>query len=351
MMKGTYRTPALGLVDVLRRAQGDGLGLIGLGPMESSYRLIATDSRWCLRDYGGPSSAPCVLIVAAPIKRPYIWDLAPTASTIRCCLCRHVHVYLLEWNPPSPSYPEAGLEEYADRAIAAAIAAVSRVRRGERPFLLGHSLGGTLAAIHAALDPERIQGLVLVGTPLCFGPRTSLFRDRIVSIAPASISAWGIVPGSVISQLSACALPETFIWARASAAVSNLADFKALWLQARIERWAMDEVALPGALVHQVLEWLFRQDRFYRESLAVRRRTLGPSSMRSPTLVAVNMADEIAPPPTIQPFIERLAPGQAHCVQYAGEASIGLQHLGLLVGRRAHAHVWPKIVAWLNAHC
>jgi hypothetical protein len=24
-------------------------------------------------------------IIAAPIKRPYIWDLAPSASAIRCC--------------------------------------------------------------------------------------------------------------------------------------------------------------------------------------------------------------------------------------------------------------------------
>jgi len=27
-----------------------------------------------------------------------------------------------------------------------------------------------------------------------------------------------------------------------------------------------------------------------------------------------------------------------------------LQHLGVLVGRQAHAQVWPEIISWLKAH-
>jgi hypothetical protein len=27
-----------------------------------------------------------------------------------------------------------------------------------------------------------------------------------------------------------------------------------------------------------------------------------------------------------------------------------LQHLGILVGRQAHARVWPEIIAWLKGH-
>jgi polyhydroxyalkanoate synthase len=37
-----------------------------------------------------------VLIVAAPIKRPYIWDLTPAVSAIRYCLGAGLRVYLLE---------------------------------------------------------------------------------------------------------------------------------------------------------------------------------------------------------------------------------------------------------------
>jgi hypothetical protein len=27
-----------------------------------------------------------------------------------------------------------------------------------------------------------------------------------------------------------------------------------------------------------------------------------------------------------------------------------LQHLAILVGRQARAHVWPEIISWINTH-
>jgi hypothetical protein len=91
------------LIDVVRRAQGIALGALGLDPDECPYRIIRSAPCWRLRDYAdaGHDPSPALLIVAAPIKRPYIWDLAPSASAIRCCLRQRLHVYLLEWMPAS----------------------------------------------------------------------------------------------------------------------------------------------------------------------------------------------------------------------------------------------------------
>jgi polyhydroxyalkanoate synthase len=36
-------------------------------------------------------------------------------------------------------------------------------------------------------------------------------------------------------------------------------------------------------------------------------------------------------------------------IEYPGESGVSLQHLGILVGRQAHADVWPEIIYWLNA--
>jgi polyhydroxyalkanoate synthase subunit PhaC len=74
------------LIDTLRQIQGDGLGRLGLGPTECRYRIVATGARWRLRAYVGGSAGPSLLIVAAPIKRPYIWDLADSVSVVRRCL-------------------------------------------------------------------------------------------------------------------------------------------------------------------------------------------------------------------------------------------------------------------------
>jgi polyhydroxyalkanoate synthase len=72
-------------------------------------------------------------------------------------------VYLLEWLPPAHGDGNDGLEEYADHAISEAAARISSETRGTKPFLLGHSLGGTFAAIFGALDPQSVRGLVLLG--------------------------------------------------------------------------------------------------------------------------------------------------------------------------------------------
>jgi len=77
--------------DIIRRAQGDVVGAFGLDPNECSYQTIASRSHWRLRDYGGEGQSRSLLIVAAPIKRPYIWDLTPSTSAIRFCLRRGLH--------------------------------------------------------------------------------------------------------------------------------------------------------------------------------------------------------------------------------------------------------------------
>jgi poly[(R)-3-hydroxyalkanoate] polymerase subunit PhaC len=35
-------------------------------------------------------------------------------------------------------------------------------------------------------------------------------------------------------------------------------------------------------------------------------------------------------------------------IEYPGEVGVCLQHLGILVGRQAHAAVWPEIISWLD---
>jgi len=211
-------------IDAFRRVQGEALGLLGFGPNECDYHVILSGSHWRLRKYADYDGQSSLLIVPAPIKRPYIWDLAPSISVVRYCLDRHFGVYLLEWMPPLANGKQAGLADYADRAISECVARVSHESQGSRPFLIGHSLGGTLAAIYCALEQESVRGLVLLGAPLCFAPKSSQFRDGLVSLFPRMLHEAEIVPGSLLSQVSALACPDAFVWARLRDAVHSIAD-------------------------------------------------------------------------------------------------------------------------------
>lgn len=337
-------------VDALRQMQGKALGALGLDPEELPYQTADCGRYWRLRDYGGKSDSPPLLIVAAPIKRPYIWDLAPSASAIGHCLQQGLHVYLIEWIPASPSAGNNGLDECVD-AISQCAARIAGKQSGAKPFLAGHSLGGTLAAIHSAAAGDGILGLVLFSAPLCFQPEMSRFRDALVSLIPSALSAEeGPFPGSLLSHMSALASPDTFIWSRQADAALSAADPQALEIHARVERWALDEVPVPGKLVHQIVDRLYRHNCFCRGDLKVKGRRLGPAAVTLPTLAVVNTADEIAPPTSVKPFLDAMPTMDVRIIEYAGEVGVGLQHLAILIGRQAHTVVWPEIIAWIWSH-
>jgi polyhydroxyalkanoate synthase subunit PhaC len=334
--------------DTARRAQASALDVLGLGPHECDFEVISTGPHWRLRRYGGPDT-PALLIVPAPIKRPYIWDLTPSVSAVRYCLHRGVGVHLLEWMPPADGKECAGLGEYAGHAISACVRSVANATGGARPFLIGHSLGGTLAAIFCALEPLSAQGLILLGAPLCFEQASSRFRDALISIVPTALSETDIVPGSLLSQVSAVASPDTFLWSRWLDAVLSLTDPTAADLHVRVERWALDEVALPGKLVNHIVQWLYRENRLCRGTLSVCNTTVGPARVRTPLLATVNAADEIAPLASVAPFVDQMATKDTQIIACPNEVGVGLQHLGMLAGRQSYVQVWPQIISWVKA--
>jgi len=258
-----------------------------------------------------------------------------------------LHVHLLEWMPASPHAGNCGIDDYV-LAIAEAVETITAVAQGAKPYLIGHSLGGTLAAIYGAFLPESIKRLVLLGAPLCFERSESHFRDALVTLVPRNVSDSDPFPGSLLSYASALASPGTFVWSRLTDAVMSIADPLAMEIHARVERWALDEIPLPGKLVHHIVDWLYRENRFFRGVLKISGKFVGPSSLSVATLAVINTADDVAPPISVRPFADAMAE-KVRIIEYPGERGVCLQHLGILVGRHAQAHIWPQILSWLKS--
>jgi len=82
--------------------------------------------------------------------------------------------------------------------------------------------------------------------------------------------------------------------------------------------------------------------------LKIREKFIGPSSLSVETLAVVNTTDDVAPPISVRPFADAMAE-EVRIIEYGGERGVCLQHLGILVGRQARAHVWPEIISWLKS--
>lgn len=98
----------------------------------------------------------------------------------------------------------------------------------------------------------------------------------------------------------------------------------------------------------QILEWLYREDRFCRQTLTLRNKTVGPSRLAVPTLAVANTSDRIAPPNSVSEFLNAMPAQYGHLITYAGETGVCFQHVALLVGRAAQAMLWPEIVSWMK---
>jgi polyhydroxyalkanoate synthase len=79
--------------------------------------------------------------------------------------------------------------------------------------------------------------------------------------------------------------------------------------------------------------------------LKIGERVIGPEDIAVPTLVVVNSADAVAPLESFRPIAE--ASQHIEIVESPEETGVCFQHLEVLVGRQAHALVWPRIIDWM----
>jgi polyhydroxyalkanoate synthase len=333
---------ALSSVDAFRRIQGRLLDRAGLAPQPVPSRIELTTPAFRLRSYEAVANRPPVLIVAAPIKRAYIWDLAPHASPVRLLMDAGWAVHLLEWLDPDPADADAGLDRFVKR-IGAAVDAI-----GGTPVLLGHSLGGTLAALFAARYPQRVGGLALLEAPLHFGPDAGAFAPVVAASPPVDwlTEGFGLVPGSFLDLVTTAAAPREFVLERyADSWVSAVHGQLRLHLQ--VLRWTLDECALPGRLVADVVEQLYRHDQFQRGELMIAGARVGPGTLSMPLLNVIDPLDEAIPASAIVPFHEAAPSRDKQLLEYRGEPGTALRHVGVLVGHAALTTTWPRIIDWM----
>lgn len=313
--------------DRARRQLGNGMDTLGLGHEETPFREVLTAPSFTLKAYHNDRVAgPVLLIVPAPIKRGYIWDLDPTVSVVRACLRRGLRVYLLDWASPGREAQALGLDAYADRFIGDCVNRACSETGEKRLFLAGHSFGGTLATLFAARHPERVAGLVLLGAPLHFGPHVGAI-DTVIAAAPR-LSLPPLVPGSFMSAAAWSAAPVAFEWAREWDLLRCWGNPQALLTHWRVERWTLDETPMTQRLAEDVIERLYHQDHFLRGKIILGGSRVSPSDIRVPLLAVIDPRCRVVPPQAVLPFYRAVASADKTLLRYPGDTGVALQAPG-----------------------
>jgi polyhydroxyalkanoate synthase len=341
-------------LDAARRRSGRALEAAGFGPRPTPSTLLDVAPGVRLHTYPAAVDGPPVLLVPAPIKRSYIWDLDPAASVVAHAIRRGLRPFLVEWCERPPDEPRPGLEHYADTLLGACLDAVTERTGASRVAVAGHSLGGTLSAILTARRPERVAGLALLEAPLRFGAAGSF--APFVATTPAAVVAHlaaGGVPGAFLDVVSALAAPREFaVQPRMDllrSLLDGLTDPEPLRTHLRVLRWAGDEFRMPGPLFRDIVERLYRDDAFAGGTLSVAGRRVGPDTLTAPLVTVVAPRSAVIPPASVVPVHEAAAAADKLLLDYPGDVGVALQHVGVLIGRRAHGELWPRILDRLAA--
>jgi polyhydroxyalkanoate synthase len=341
---------ALKNMDRSRQARGELLERAGYGPQETPFTVLHSEPGLNLRRFDDAADGPAVLLVPAPIKRSYIWDLAPELSVVRRWMAQGYRVYLAEWTLLPDDGADFGLGDYGDRLLSSCQRAIERDSGKPSLTVVGHSLGGILAAIYTCLHADKVDATILLESPLHFERGSCCFRP-LVDAAPDArriADSFGQVPGVFLNMMSAMAEPQAFGWERMTDRWLSLGNPQAMATHMRVERWTHDEFPLPGRLFTELVEDLYRNDAFMQGELEIGGRRIGPQDLRAPLVSVVDPRSKVIPEAALAPFHEAASSRRKCLLHYEGDVGVNLQHVGVLVGNSAHARIWPAIFDWLD---
>lgn len=247
-------------------------------------------------------------------------------------------------------YPKE-FDDYVDSDLPALIDFVRRLSRHDKVFVVGHSLGATIAYAAAHEQQPYLKGLVSIAGPCHFGRGVPLLRGLAMVLGPLQkvFRVEGLLPDYfLVDLIGVLASP-----------VINLIDHPLnrvldhIWLPGSIERDILLErvglgfdrtgTAVIGILVRWADSGEFHdanRERDFEERLG---------EVEVPALFVTGDRDTAVPWPSVEGAFHNLRGPDKTWREFGKERDgVSFGHCDLICGREAPRVVWPVIGAWLK---
>jgi polyhydroxyalkanoate synthase len=312
-------------------------GLAGLRAYQAAERpapvppmpVAARAGRAVLRDYGGAGRP--VIVVPSLINTHDVLDLLPDTSLLRWLATQGVRPLLVDWGSPAPGERDLSIAGHVETLLLPLVEAI-----GADAALAGYCLGGTMALAAAAIRPP--AALVTIAAPWRFAGFPDESRQGLADLweqARPGAEAMGLMPLEVLQtafwRLDPRRTVEKFIaFGRAGRSPEATRLFVAL------EDWANGGAPLTPAAGREMAEDFFRDDRPGSGRWRVAGKAIDPAALACPLLDIVSSTDRIVPAASA---VSGTGVGEAR--------TLGLGHVGMIVGGRARATLWHPLAQWL----
>jgi polyhydroxyalkanoate synthase len=284
-----------------------------------------------------------VLLCYALVNRPYILDLEPDKSVVRQYLDAGFDVYMIDWGVPTPSDRGRRLEDYVRGFLSTAVDFILRRHEVPRLHLMGYCMGGTMAALHAALEPETLKTLTLLAAPVDFAERESLltlWTDRAHFDVDALVDTYGNCPAWFLQTCFLVMNPVRNFLDKTIAFYEQMDDARAVTSYFALERWLNDNIPVAGETFREFVRKLYQENQLVRGELELGGRRVELRRVTCPLLLLTAKHDHLVAPASTEGIRPHVGSSDLTSM------GIGAGHVGLVVGAKAHAKLWPAVMRW-----
>ncbi|HET9778514.1 MAG TPA: class III poly(R)-hydroxyalkanoic acid synthase subunit PhaC [Propionibacteriaceae bacterium] len=293
-----------------------------------------------------------VLIVYSLIGRHTMTDLQENRSLVRNLLKQGVDLWVVDWGDPSRADRWLTIDDYVLGYLDDCVTAMQAETGAAKVGLLGICEGGVFSLAYAALEPDRVQHLVLTITPLDFhaGDDDEGGQQGFINVWTRSLTAedvdrmievWGVLPGEFMSAVFSMMTPIRSL-SKYNIDLLDVVDDEAKLLNfLRMEKWLADRPHHPGEAAKQWLKDLYQDNKLIKSSWELGGRRVDLKNVTVPVLNIYAEADHIIPPPTV-----RALKGKLGTADYT---ELGLRggHIGMFVSSKSQGIVGQGIADWL----
>jgi polyhydroxyalkanoate synthase subunit PhaC len=295
-----------------------------------------------------------MLVIYGLIGRHTMTDLQEDRSLVRNLLKQGVDLWVVDWGNPSRADRWLTIDDYVSGYLDDCVTEMCKITGTSAVSMLGICEGGVFALAYAALEPARVENLVLTITPIDFhadlqeesseqGFINVWTRSLTDADVDQMIEVWGVLPGEFMGAVSSMMTPMRSITKYNLDLVDVVDDDAKLLNFLRMEKWLADRPHHAGEAAKQWLKELYQENRLVKNEWELGGRKVDLRHVTMPVLNIYAEADHIIPPPTVRALDGRLG------TEDYTELGLPGGHIGMFVSRKSQALVGKGIVEWLAA--
>lgn len=311
-------------------------------------RIVLELDTLFLRDFTpvGAPTTECPVLIDAPYAGhgATIADYAPGQSLVQTLQGGGLQrVLVTDWKNATIATKDFGIDKY----LGDLNTVVDHL--GGRAHLVGLCQGGWLSAMLAARFPDKVASLVLAGAPIDThagqGSLKKIVEELPLLFYQELVSAGGgLMRGQTMLSGWKNMNSEQQFLGKYLDLYQHIEDKNYIARTERFERWYENPVDLPGAYYLQVIEELFKENRFANGKFIGLGQVLSLQDVVCPVYLLAGADDDITPREQVV-AAEKLVGTPAR--QIISKTAPG-GHIGLFMGTKTLTDFWPGIALWIR---